>query len=80
MIQLSPREVNSISVSKLDLGLGEKLYEGDKIQIDTTMIGGGIITGEVVWNNDSTLSRLEWGLWTDKGYHATDFLGEIKML
>ena len=52
----------------------------DIVSFDNTGIGGERVIGEVIWNDDQTLGNLEWGIWTTKGYHRTDFLGEIKIL
>lgn len=59
---------------------GKEVYEGDIIEFDNTEIGGTKTTGEVVFNTDITLSKLEWGLWTRKGYYRTDFLGRIEII
>lgn len=56
------------------------IWEHSIIVIDSQEIGGDKITGEVVFNNDQTLSNLEWGLWTKHGYYVTDFLGRITVL
>lgn len=60
----------------------QDIYEGDIIELDSTEIGGKKVIGEVAFNNDPTLSRLEWGLWVipSGGYMATDFTGRIKIL
>ena len=59
---------------------GKELYERDIITFDDTEIGGGKCKGEIVWNDDQSLSRLEWGLWTKQGYLPTDFLGAIEVI
>ena len=56
------------------------VYEGDTIMLDQTEIGGEKITGEVIFNIDTTLSRFEFGLWTKNGYMKTDFMGKIWIL
>jgi hypothetical protein len=59
---------------------GVEVYEGDIIRIDNEIIGGAVIDGEMIFNTDPTLGNLEWGLWTDKGYHRTDFLGGLEVI
>jgi len=59
---------------------GVEIYEGDIIRIDSREIGGEVVIGEVVFNDDQTLGDLGWGLWTAKGYMRTDFLGDITRL
>jgi len=61
---------------------GKEIYEGDVIEIDYRSIAVDctIYKGEVFFNTDRSLSNLEWGLWTKKGYHRTDFLGELKII
>lgn len=56
------------------------VYDGDIIIFDNTDIGGERITGEVMFNTDRSLSGLEWGIWTKKGYYRTDFLGDIEVI
>lgn len=59
---------------------GDYVFEGHIIEFDDTEIGGKKIQGRVAINNDRTLSRMEWGIWTDHGYVATDFLGKINII
>lgn len=59
---------------------GAEVYEGDVIELDSTIIGGKAIRGKVIWNNDTTMSRLEWGVWTKKGYYPTDFMGYLEVI
>jgi uncharacterized phage protein (TIGR01671 family) len=59
---------------------GQEIYDGDIIIFDNREIGGGRITGEVIFNTDQTLGNLEWGIFTKDGYHTTDFLGEIEVI
>jgi len=59
---------------------GKEIYEGDIVRLDNRDIGGSITVGEVMFNTDQTLSRLEWGLWTKRGYHWTDFLGYLEVI
>ena len=53
---------------------------GDIVSLDNSDIGGTLTVGEVTFNTDTTLSRLEWGLWTEMGYHSTDFLGILEVI
>ena len=59
---------------------GVEVYEGDIVQLDSRDIGGWKISGEVVFNLDQTLSNMEWGIWTDRGYCTTDFLGCLEVI
>lgn len=59
---------------------GKEIYEGDIIIFDNSDIGGKKYQGEVVWCDDQTLSRLEWGIWTKTGYLPTDFLGKLEVI
>jgi uncharacterized phage protein (TIGR01671 family) len=59
---------------------GKEIYEGDIVTIDSRAIGGTIVQGEVIFCDDQTLSRLEYGLWTNRGYLPTDFMGEIEVI
>lgn len=56
----------------------KEIYEDDKVVLDNTLIGGNRTEGKVIFNNDPTLSFLAWGIWNEKGYHPTDFLGHLK--
>lgn len=57
---------------------GKEIYEGDIILFDDSDIGGEKIIGEIIFNTDSTLGGLGWGLWTSRGYYACTFLGKIE--
>lgn len=57
-----------------------KVYSGDRVIFDNSDIGGERVEGEVIWCDDQTLGCLGWGLWTDKGYMHTDFLGHIEVI
>lgn len=61
---------------------GFDVYEGDIIKIDYSAICGYELfdIGEVMFNSDPCLSRIEFGLWTKGGYQPTDFMGEITVL
>lgn len=59
---------------------GKEIYEGDIVRFDNTDIGGTVVIGEIMFNQDTTLANLEWGLWTKNGYLSTDFLGWIEIL
>ena len=61
---------------------GFDVYEGDIIKIDYSQICGyeSFDIGEVMFNSDPCLSRIEFGLWTKNGYQPTDFMGEITVL
>ena len=59
---------------------GKEIYERDIVSFDNTEIGGEKITGEVVWNKDPTVSGLEYGLWTKRGYCRADFFGTLEVL
>ena len=59
---------------------GKDIYEGDVIIFDNSDIGGERVIGDVIWCDDISLSRLEYGLWTEKGYHPTDFLGKREII
>ena len=59
---------------------GKEIYEGDIVRFDNSDIGGSLVIGEIMFNTDQTLSNLEWGLWTSKGYHWTDFLGILEVI
>jgi len=57
------------------------VFVGDIISLDQSDIGGEKIIGEVVYNEDTTLSRYEYGLWIKgKGYMKTDFMGTVEIL
>jgi hypothetical protein len=58
---------------------GKEIYEGDIVIFDNSDIGGKRFVGEVIFNQDQTLSNLEWGLWNN-GYYHTDFLGQIEVI
>ncbi len=57
-----------------------EIYEGDMVRLDNRVIGGSVTEGEVMFNQDPTLSGLEWGIWTKRGYHRTDFLGTLEVI
>ncbi|KKK86293.1 hypothetical protein LCGC14_2764690 [marine sediment metagenome] len=60
-----------------------EIYEGDIVIFDNRTIGGELVRGEVVWCDDNTLSRLEWGLRLHgerQGYYPTDFLGYLEVI
>ncbi len=59
---------------------GAKIFEGDTVGLDDTDMGGSIHIGDVVFNTDPALAWLGWGLWTARGYHVTDFLGNVTLL
>jgi uncharacterized phage protein (TIGR01671 family) len=67
---------------------GKEIYEKDIILFDQTEIGGFITAGEVIWNDDLTLSGLGWHLWVHEttephghsGVMQMSWLGEITVL
>ena len=66
------------------IGLNDKkdseIYEGDIVRLDSSEIGGEKVAGEVVFNTDQTLANLEFGIWTNRGFYRTDFLGVIEVI
>lgn len=59
---------------------GVDIYEGDIVTFDNREIGGDVIEGEIMWNDDITLAPLSYGIWAKKGFVKTDFLGEIEVI
>jgi uncharacterized phage protein (TIGR01671 family) len=59
---------------------GVNIYEGDIVTFDNREIGGEIVEGEIMWNDDITLAPLSYGIWARKGFVKTDFLGEIEVI
>ena len=65
-----------------DVKYDKDIYEGDILKLGPSDGNPDIpvIIGEVVFNMNNALSILEWGLFTEGGYHSTDFLGEKEIL
>jgi len=57
-----------------------EIYEGDVVRFDDREIGGNLYVGEVIFNTDQALGFLGWGLWTEKGFFQTDFLGSLEII
>lgn len=62
---------------------GKEIYEGDILQIDQTLIGGSIRSGEVEYISDLSLAPMPgFGLWSieeQKGWFPLE-IGEYKVL
>ena len=59
---------------------GNLIFEGDIIELNPSDLSKQIVVGEVIFNTDQTLGNFEWGLWTDRGWCPTDFLGKVTLL
>ena len=75
--EVKPESVGQYVTTTNDI----QLFEGMRIQLDDTMIGGKNVEGVIYFNQDPTLANLEFGLLLDNGkFYRTAFLGKITVL